>query len=198
MPEFDRFKFPAIFAELEGSSALITFVNFLEQLQDECGIDPNSSRLANRAQSYARFHDVSFGEALDQVQKRQMQNAASSKAVEAGLPGARLSELAYQVMRSRGVSFGEALAEVAAENPKLTVEINFGEASNPAARVSQAQRAVESDSSDKAVKTGALSAKLNALAWERVKSTGATFKQALFEVAAEHPELTGLDTQRFD
>lgn len=121
MPEFDHFCFPAIFAELDGSPTLNVFVNFLEQLQDQCNIDLNSSRLAHRAQNFARFHGVSFGEALDEVRQRDAQISATSKAVKMGLPGARLSELAYQVMNSRGVSFGEALSEVAAEYPELTL-----------------------------------------------------------------------------
>lgn len=120
MPEFDRFRFPAIFAEMEGTSTLNLFVNVLEHLQDELGIDPGSSRAALRAHNYARFHGVSFAEALEQTQERQAQDATLSRAIKAGLPGARLSQLAYQVVRSRGVSFGEALTEVASENPDLT------------------------------------------------------------------------------
>jgi hypothetical protein len=121
MAEFDRFRFPAMFAELEGSSALDLLVNFLERLQDECNIDPNGSRLSLRAQNYARFHNVSVGEALDQVQRRKGQDATLVAAVEAGRPGARLTQLAYEVARSRGVSFSEALDEVARENPELTL-----------------------------------------------------------------------------
>jgi len=100
-----------------------------------------------------------------------------------------LSERAEYYARSHGLSFGEALTELGQRGAGSS----WGP---PSAVVSQAQRAVESDTSDKAVRTGVLSAKLNELAWQRVRSTGATFKQALFEVAAEHPELTGLDTQR--
>jgi hypothetical protein len=120
MPEFDRFKFPAMFSELEGTPALDVFVSFLERWQDECGIDENSARLAHRARNFTRFHNVSFGEALDQVTKMQAQDAALSSAVDADLPGARLTQLAYAVVRSRGVSFEEALTEVAQENPELT------------------------------------------------------------------------------
>lgn len=120
MPEFDRFNFPVMFAELEGTPALDVFVSFLERWQDECGIDRNSARLARRARNFARFHDVSFGEALGQVTRMQAEDAALTSAVDAGLPGARLAQLAYGVVRSRGVSFKEALIEVAEENPELT------------------------------------------------------------------------------
>jgi hypothetical protein len=95
-------------------------VSFLERLQDDCGVDRNDEHLSSRAQSFARFHGVSFTEALDSVQKQESQAAASQRAVDAGLPQARLSQLAYEVMHSRGVSFAEALTEVAAENPELT------------------------------------------------------------------------------
>lgn len=119
MPEFDHFNFPAVFAELEGTSTLDVFVNFLERLQDRCGIDRNSARLALRVKNYARFHDVSFGEAFDQVQEMAAQDAGLASAVAADLPGARLSQIAYSIARSRGVIFGEALAEAAEENPEL-------------------------------------------------------------------------------
>lgn len=120
IPEFDHFNFPIMFAELEGTPALDLLVGFLERLQDEFGIDRNGARLAHRAKNYAQFHRVSFSEALDQVQQMQAQDVALASAVNAGLPGARLSQLAYGVMRSRGVSFGDALAAVAEEHPELT------------------------------------------------------------------------------
>jgi hypothetical protein len=119
MPEFDHFRFPAIFAELDGSSTLGVFVDFLERLQDECEIDVNSSRLASRAENFARLRGVSFGEALDRVRQMQVEDAALSRAVAAGLRGARLSQLAYELVRSRGVTFGDALTEVAEEYPEL-------------------------------------------------------------------------------
>lgn len=70
MPDFDRFNFPAIFAELENSPALPIFERFLERLQDDCGFDPGSARLSQRARNFMRFHGVSFDEALDQIQHR--------------------------------------------------------------------------------------------------------------------------------
>lgn len=120
MPQFDHFKVPAMFAELEGTQALDVFVNFLERWQNECGIDRNSARLSHRARNYARFHGVSFSEALDQVQQIQGQDATLNAAIDADLPGARLTQMAYRLVRSRGISFGEALTEVAEENPELT------------------------------------------------------------------------------
>ena len=82
-----------------------------------------------------------------------------------------LSERAGYFARAHGVSFGEALSQVAKGS------------------VSQAQREDELRTANQAVSHHALSGKLAKLAWDRVKSTGVTFKQALAEVAAEYPEL---------
>lgn len=118
-PLFGHYKLPAIFAELEGTPALDILVDCLERVQDELGIDPGSARLAHRAKNYARFHYMSFGEALGRVQQIQMQDAASAANVAANLSGARLSQVAYRIMQSRGVSFDEALTQAAEENPEL-------------------------------------------------------------------------------
>lgn len=120
MQEFDRYKFPVMFAELEGTPALDLCVAFLERVQDDLGIDAGSARLAHRANNYARFHRVSFGEALDQVQRMRGEDAAVDAAIKAGQSGARLSQMAHQIMRTRGVNFEEALTAAAEEYPELT------------------------------------------------------------------------------
>jgi hypothetical protein len=120
-PEFDRGGLSILFNELERSPALDILATFLEKWQDECGIDPGSARLSRRAQQYASYHSVSFGEALQRVQQQREQNTTSAGMVSVQVRGSRLSQVAENIARARGVSFGEALSYAAEENPELTI-----------------------------------------------------------------------------
>lgn len=143
---FDKYRFPAVFSELDRTPLLGQIVGFLRSVMDKG--DPTSTLLTERARYFAAFHGLTFGEALSQL--------------AAGVTGT-----------------AHSLDEV-------TRLVQGGTWGNP---VSAQQRQMEKDTSDKAVAANALDPQLAALAWNRARSTGAPFKQALAEVAAEHPDL---------
>jgi len=70
MQAFDHFNFPAVFAELEGTSALGELAQFLEKLMNEC--DLTSALLSERARYLAQTENLTFGEALGQISQRSL------------------------------------------------------------------------------------------------------------------------------
>jgi hypothetical protein len=66
--DFDRFNFPALFGELDGTAALGRVVRFLERLMNEC--DPTSALLSERAKYLAQSRNLTFGEALARISQK--------------------------------------------------------------------------------------------------------------------------------
>lgn len=91
-----------------------------------------------------------------------------------------LSERARYWARTHSVSFGDALA---------TISQASWDDHRDQVPVTEQQREMEREIAKKAIAAGVLNKELARLAWERVASTGSTFKQALAEVGSEHPEL---------
>ena len=90
-----------------------------------------------------------------------------------------LCERAQYFAHLHSVSFGEALAQVSQPAQGGT----WGTAISPQ------QRLMEKATADKAVAANVLDPELVRLAWDRATSKGWPFKQALAEVAGEHPDL---------
>jgi hypothetical protein len=132
---FDHFKFPWLFAELQGTPAFDLLTKYLIELQVKA--DPTSLLLSERAQYFARRNGLNFGEALNQVSQmswdapastaaqtitpelRQAEKESSDRAITSGALSPELAAMAWQTARSENVTFKQALCRAAAEHPEI-------------------------------------------------------------------------------
>ncbi len=147
---WDRAGLPLLFSELEGSPAQDVLARFLVWIAEKA--DPTSMLFSERARYWARTRSVSFGEALGTIsqaswddhrgpeqvtpQQRELERAASKRAVATGILNEELARLAWERATSAGLTFKQALAEVAKDYPDLAVgQIvdSFSKGSQPAA-----------------------------------------------------------------
>ncbi|MGA2850998.1 MAG: hypothetical protein ABSE46_18510 [Terracidiphilus sp.] len=134
---YDRKGLPLLFSEAVSnpqlSRHLVKFVKMLASPE----VDQNSAILSMRAKYWARTHDVSFGEALDQVSRvawdmpqqtmtqtltpefRQAEKEGSDRAVAGGVLSQQLADMAWARARSKNETFKQSLAQVCAERPDL-------------------------------------------------------------------------------